>query len=486
MPPVEGLPGIDSSIPFSPDPLHHLFIVIPGGGDPYVDHPPWMSSLENCLSFLSKNFNLVSDNLQKIIRHHNSSFTPPSVMFLPVEWHRPAFQTWQAELYQAQPDNSTNSLLPTVRSAVAETIGDILLPASPFWRSTIATHLFKQIQKQISAVRRNRPLFSGRVSLFAHSVGAVLAVELLQQKLEELDISLDAVVFTGCPLAAYAALAPGEDQKALVVIRKLRKEIRFFNLFHPLDPVAYRLEPFVLNEGDSLQPAIQVTPRKRTFWDDASLFWDDVVFNLWSTLFQGTERRPTQRDGRSSEGRVSGTGTVDLFSMFGGNQRGNASMDNEQLNDTIDEKKTNDLTKSPGHVMEGVKKRVEMRRTSSYVVLTPKKMRPVKSEMWDIKMTTDGSDGDGDDEKKMDIVEKNKEMEMKTDQKECIAGGSEVLLSNRIDYELRDGMGIPPLDVMASWGAIKAHTYYWQSMDVAQMLFDIAITCEDSMTQRGK
>lgn len=417
MPPLEGLVGLDSSLPFSGEPLDHVFLVIPGAGDPYVDHQPWLSSLENSLSRLQKNYNLVITELEKMLRTTSTRGKLPNALFLPLEWHRAAFETWQGEVRCADPRPNTTGTI-TVRDAVADTLGDIIMMSSPFWRRSIAEHLATQIQSQLAAVYRNRPAFSGRVSLLAHSVGCTLAVELLHREL--LPVPVDAVVLTGCPIPAYATLAP-DQQPALATLRKLRSQIRFINVFHPLDPIAYRLEPFLGAENEAVQPAVKVAARRRSFWQDAELFWDDVVYNLWSTLF------PRWREGGVDDetGNTSGQNDVaDLFASFGGNTHGKARL---------------------GTGGERTRKRM-MHRASSYVL-------PVEH-------------GGGH-----------------VDNEDAPAGG-EVLLSGRVDYELQDGMGVPPLDVMASWGAIKAHTYYWQSLDVAQMLLDIVVTSDDAIASR--
>lgn len=478
MPLRDGLPGLDSSIPFSPDPLSHVFLVIHGAGDPYIDHQPWLSSLETCVNLLDKNYRAVATDLSKTLRRADI----PSAMFLPVEWHASAHHTWRAAVAKGDPRPMPRGAPPSVRDAVAETVGDVLLLASPFWRAEVARHVATQMAEQLAAVRRNRPAFRGRVSVIAHSVGALVALEVLHRGL--LQTAVDAVVLTGCPAAAYAALAPdagdGVGMGALHTIRRDRGHVRFINVFHPLDPVAYRLEPFVNNEGDEVLPAVKVGPRKRSFWDDAEMFWDDVVFNLWSTLFPergdngqigpsrgslgeenggpggdedeneddndvdnddgkddgGTnttaeegQDRPRDRTDVVDDGRDRVVG--DLFSRFGGNERG----------------KTSVRDKGRREMARG-KVAGRLRRSASYVV------------------PQSGDEGE------------------QRDDADAARGGSEVLLSGRIDYELQDGMGVPPLDVMASWGAIKAHTYYWQSLDVAQMLLDIAVTSDHAMASR--
>lgn len=406
MPPREGLPGLDSSLTFSPDPLDHLFLVIHGAGDPYVDHQPWLSSLENCLTAVEKNYALLSQNLHKSKRNASLASRPSSALFLPVEWHGAAFETWQHELRNAGPSSQLPGAA-EVRAAVSEMVGDVIMMASPFWRQSIARHVAKQIESQLNAVRRNRPAFSGRISIVAHSVGGLIAVELLGRGL--LKERVDAVMMVGCPMAAYAALAP-EEMGTLATVRKMRKQVRFVNVFHPLDPVAYRLEPFVLKFED--EAPVKVTAQKRTFWDDASVFWDDVVYNLWSTLFP---------EGRG--GRVGEAGVAD---MFGGRPK----VDGE----SSEKEERRGLQKVKNDNREG---RGELRRSCGYVFSS------------------------------------NEDM-----------GGSETLLSGRIDFELQDGMAVPTLDVMAAWGGIKAHTYYWQSLDVAQMLLDIVVTSEQAFPSK--
>lgn len=464
MPPREGLLGLDTSLPFSAEPLDHLFIVIHGVGDPYVDHQPWMSSLESDLAHLQKNYDLVVQHQNHAARRRSSTTKAPTVLFLPVEWHRSASESWQSAIRHAEPRSTSPGAPTSVRDAVAETTGDVLLMASPFWRKAIAKHIATQIRSQIAAVRRNRPVFSGRVSLLAHSIAGMLAVELIHRDFLA-QVQLDSVVLAGCPIVAYSALAPdGGHQIALATIREQRNRIRFINVYHPLDPVAYRIEPFVLAEGETLQTAIQVTPQKRTFWDDASMFWDDVVYNLWSTLFP-------ERKGSERRRRAKNNGIADLFSIFGGNQRGKDHVEEDEEEDEEAEEPKVD-SKSIRHAKE-----VGMRRSSSYVMRTPKQ-KP--EEVEDIPEGQDAKDSNK--ERVGNVTAGGKD----EDGDEYQTGGHEVLLSDRIDYELQDGMGVPPLDVMASWGAIKAHTYYWQSLDIAQMLLDIATTSDDAMAMASR
>lgn len=541
MAPREGLPGLDSSLSFSTQRLDHLFLVFHGAGDPYVDHPPWLQSLETSLSKLQANYDLVRSTLDKLNKRipiidpvcmpdsngppppsassqkpstrasdvtadtnepgqgqdeseSNKKPAPPSIvtvvgekpslptaLFLPVEWHRSAFETWQSQVRVGDPrpqpakvNGNNNTMVTTVREALNDTLGDMLMMSSPFWRETIARHVSKQIDSQIAAVFRNRPAFTGRVSLLAHSVGSIIALELIHQKMLPCDI--DALFMTGCPVPTYAVLSP-DNQHCLATIRRNQANIRFINVYHPLDPVAYRLEPFIMTnrnvsskceKGDStndtenvILPPVKVASKKRSFWEDAELFWDDVVYNLWSSLFPRKNNRIQGDDGAHHEqlhdGRNQGTenekGKDDfmrnLFSAFNKNDHSNDNNNNNHNNSSNNFNRKNSaggsaLASVPPSLKGDLDRKLALRRSSSYV------------------LKGDGKDG--------------------SEQVDETSG--EVLLSGRIDYELQDGMGVPPIDVMASWGAIKAHTYYWQSLDVAQMLLDVAMTSESAVSSR--
>lgn len=300
-----------------------------------------------------------------------------------------------------------------MRRALAESVGDVIMMASPFWRHAIAKLVEQQIKDQVAAVKRNRPKFSGRLSIVAHSISAMIVTDLLDRP--SFDVQIDAVVFLGCPIAAYSALAPGAQQSALATIRKLRQRVRFFNVFHPMDPVAFRLEPFLFDERQLAKPVL-VAAQKRTFWDDVGLFWDDVAYNLWSLMF-ATHRDDTQS--HPSDQAARRESIDDLWPLFG-----NGTGRNRRSS-----------TSAP-----------DAWRHSGYIVAT--------------------------------------QQHADTDDKELEAGGSEVMLSGRIDFELSDGMSSAPFDVVASWGAVKAHQYYWDSVDVAQLLLDIGVTSQLALAQR--
>ncbi|KAM7535540.1 hypothetical protein Aperf_G00000103764 [Anoplocephala perfoliata] len=242
------------------------------------------------------------------------------VQFLPVEWRN------SLRLDGNIVDSVTLDNIPRVRTFLNCTFMDIMYYTSPLYRYEINQSLRLELNRLYSLFCERHPYFEangGKVSILAHSLGCVIAYDLitgwiepapynppaalahfsssttcesdqnedssvLLAKLEAakevvkcLEIQLDrrkmngyadgslnssdSLLFAsrlenlfcmGSPLAVYLALRgvrPGQTG-APDAIMPCSKCSHIYNIFHPADPVAYRLEPLVLKHYSSIPP----------------------------------------------------------------------------------------------------------------------------------------------------------------------------------------------------------------------------------------
>jgi DDHD domain len=423
---TDGLLGLDRSIDFSSAPLDHVVLVIHGLGDQYTDSPPWLTALETNLRLLQRSINRLHDPRAR-------RATPPAVLLVPLEYHTYAQRELAAVLRPSTP--AAAGPPPAVRVGIAETVGDLLLAASPRFRDLICQELKAQALEQLAAVRRARPAFSAgreRVSVYAHSAGAVYGLHMLATGMLDDVPGFDALITAGSPAPAYLALDPEYSERIRSgVVERRRNGTRLVNVFHALDPASYRLEPWIADGGAvkaaarSLSTPVRVGQvDKQTLWDEATAFWDGTVQNVISTLFSG---RRGESDGKKQSGSRSESASPSSSSRKGGS--GYGAVDANAASTPPPEAVTPELAEEGGSPSPRA-----LLRNKSYML---------------VANVDDGED---------------------------VPVGNEVLLGDRIDFELEGGMDASQIDVVTNWAAVKAHGFYWRSTDVARILVDIAGT----------
>jgi DDHD domain len=400
-----------------------VFLVIHGVGEQYADSPPWLTSLNTSIAHLQRLITRLHEPRSSAVA---PALSAPQILLVPLEYH--AFA--QRELSRVLAPVSSAAPAPnTVRAGVEDTVGDILLAASPHFRGLIGDHLKTLALDQIAAAKRARPAFqSGRVSIFAHSTGAVFTLDMLHRGLLDDLPGLDAVVLAGSPAPAYAALDPPYANSLRDAIIARRKDIRLINVWHPMDPVGFRLEPWLVVSPDgnttAVQPPVRVGQLERqSFLDEAASFWEGTVQSVLSALFPHREAK------RGPPPTVESTNNPAY-----GSTGSNSGSEGDGSSSAPFHLSTNRLPKSQS--TSGLK------RVRSY------------------KLAAAAEDG------------------------EDLLAGCEVLLGDRVDYELQEGMqSIVDVDVVVQWAAVKAHGYYWHSPDTARILVDIARTATGGVAE---
>ncbi|XP_062862968.1 phospholipase DDHD1 [Trichomycterus rosablanca] len=256
-----------------------------------------------------KNTGMLREAARKMEEKHFAEHTEEHVEFLPVEWRS------KLALDGDTVDSITPDKVRGLRDLLNSSAMDIMYYTSPLYRDEITKGLTQELNRLYTLFCTRNPEFEqngGKVSIISHSLGCVIAydimigwdpmrfrlqdlqvldeyesrwmsqeeshlleqVQLTRHRLRELEDRLYSLEATkplapaalkfkvenyfcmGSPLAVFLALRgirPGNTGYQDHIMPKSICQ-RLFNIFHPTDPVAYRLEPLVLKHYSNVAP----------------------------------------------------------------------------------------------------------------------------------------------------------------------------------------------------------------------------------------
>ncbi|XP_019581279.1 phospholipase DDHD1 isoform X4 [Rhinolophus sinicus] len=455
-----------------------------------------------------KNTAMMREAARKIEERHFSNHAT-HVEFLPVEWRS------KLTLDGDTVDSITPDKVRGLRDMLNSSAMDIMYYTSPLYRDELVKGLQQELNRLYSLFCSRNPDFEekgGKVSIVSHSLGCVITYDImtgwnpvrlyeqLLQKEEELPDErwmtyeerhlLDELYITkrrlreieerlhglkassmtqtpalkfkvenffcmGSPLAVFLALRgirPGNSGSQDHI---LPREIcnRLLNIFHPTDPVAYRLEPLILKHYSNISPVqihwyntsnpLPYEHMKPSFLHPAkeptSVSENEGISTIPSPVTSPVLSRRHYGESITNIGKASILGAASigkglggmLFSRFG---RSSTSQPSETSKDSIeDEKKpvaspptTTVATQTFPHSTSGFLDSAYFKLQESFFNL-PQLLFP-------------------------ENVMQNKDNAL-------------VELDHRIDFELREG-----LVESRYWSAVTSHTAYWSSLDVALFL----------------
>ncbi|XP_076833918.1 phospholipase DDHD1 [Brachyhypopomus gauderio] len=256
-----------------------------------------------------KNTGMLREAVRKMEEKHFAEHPEEHVEFLPVEWRS------KLSLDGDTVDSITPDKVRGLRDLLNSSAMDIMYYTSPLYRDEITKGLTQELNRLYSLFCSRNPEFEemgGKVSIISHSLGCVIAYDIMtgwdpmrfrvqeqqeqdeevlpwmsyeerhlleqvlltRHRLRELEDQLLGLEATrtsafpplkfkvenyfcmGSPLAVFLALRgirPGNTGQQDHIMPKSICQ-RLFNVFHPTDPVAYRLEPLVLKHYSNVAP----------------------------------------------------------------------------------------------------------------------------------------------------------------------------------------------------------------------------------------
>ncbi|XP_060907277.1 phospholipase DDHD1b [Labrus mixtus] len=445
-----------------------------------------------------RNTSMMRDAARKMEEKHFSDRSTEHVEFLPVEWRS------KLALDGDTVDSITPDKVRGLRDMLNSSAMDIMYYTSPLYRDEITCGLTLELNRLYSLFCSRNPDFekNGKVSIVSHSLGCVITFDimtgwdpvrfhhqevpdpketearwpseqerLLQEelrlthlRLRDLEdqfeglqtsscVSVPALKFKvenffcmGSPLAVFLALRgirPGNHgvQDHILPTTICR---RLFNIFHPTDPVAYRLEPLILKHYSNIAPVQihwynttsptrydQIKPTMLNLPKETASVSDSE--SIPSPCTSPPQARRHYGESITSLGKASIMGAASIGKGIGGILFSRFSRSSGQVGGVEEE---------------------------------PSDCEGGASEVENVAIGEEGAVMAESEVKDKQLEEERTEVELAMSQSTSVVMDSSSLeLERRIDFELREGMV-----ESRYWSAVTSHTAYWCSYDVALFL----------------
>ncbi|KAJ9577954.1 hypothetical protein L9F63_025185, partial [Diploptera punctata] len=229
-------------------------------------------------------------SLQLTLSHFRTSIDEGKVNrieVLPISWHASLHEDTGID---AKLKSITLDSIPKLRHFTNDTLLDILFYTSPVYCQTIIHTVGNELNRLYTLFKERNPTFDGGISVGGHSLGSLILFDLLfHQKVPEGETQQDSKsilssddktekredaskdehnsnqkinYLTFQPKAFFALGSPIGMFVTIRGIDTLGEDFRFptcpkfFNIFHPFDPVAYRIETLVNPKLTGLRPVL--------------------------------------------------------------------------------------------------------------------------------------------------------------------------------------------------------------------------------------
>uniref|UniRef100_A0A183CHZ1 DDHD domain-containing protein n=2 Tax=Globodera pallida TaxID=36090 RepID=A0A183CHZ1_GLOPA len=277
--------------------------------------------------------------LQLMDKNYPNEKRRPAV--LPVEWRS------ALALDDGVTDVATLPKMEFARSTLNSTLMDLMYYQSPLYRTEIVNGVIRCLNSIYTTFKDNNPGFDGPVSIVGHSLGSVIAYDIMtrwspfllydkivssaieenmqnceevgQRKLledlhnsrkrilevqgfmeqilisqeERIKFKVKNLFCLGSPLAIFIIMR-GANYKS--VIPQPDQLERIFNIFHPYDPVAYRLEP-VFHENYR-----HVRPMKLLSSTNARQCYESAVYECHASYLKSQSKSKKKKKGGGKSG----------------------------------------------------------------------------------------------------------------------------------------------------------------------------------------
>lgn len=231
--------------------------------------------------------------------------------------------------------------VPAVRNLLTDLALDILLYQSPAYKGHISRIVVKELNRSYRLFKERNPSFEGKISLVGHSLGSAIMFDILCQQKDarskssqpskgrratedgvKLDFEVEDFYALGSPIGLFQMLkgrtiaarpstsyvvpetpasplddpfstdAERERINDFIVSSPLCKQV--FNIFHPTDPISYRLEPLISPAMSSLKAQPLPYTKRGLFGAPAAQGLTNIgaslgqgVTNFWTSVSTG-------------------------------------------------------------------------------------------------------------------------------------------------------------------------------------------------------
>jgi hypothetical protein len=227
-----GLPlpssGDDQSVPCS-----HLIIAVHGIGE----------SLWSKKAFSLKPFETNCAIMRSLLTELDGD---SRTEILNINW----FHILSSSAYMKRISDITLPSIPIFRQIANEAIADAIFYLNSEHKNAIISHVAERIVHIATLFKLRNPTWNNKISLIGHSLGSVICFDVLNQLKLPPEVTISNLVLMGSPLGLFLT-ARGQTE-----VFPVQQCERVFNIIQPNDPVAYRIEPFIVPVLKTVDPAL--------------------------------------------------------------------------------------------------------------------------------------------------------------------------------------------------------------------------------------
>ena len=224
----------------------HLVLLVHGIGEALYNrqNDPLMGSLR-----FRGNCDLVREALNDKLLVSNPG--AGRIEVLPVEWS----QCIHSNVLDRQLESVTLPNLQSVRDFANLALTDVFLYTQRNVKDKLIREIKLKIVSLVKKFQNKNPTVP--ISFIGHSLGSVVLYDLFSSPIdigeveEQILIEPSALFFLGSPLAMFITIREENRLKL-----PLYANCRLFNVFHPFDAIAYRLEPLVDPRAKDIEPEL--------------------------------------------------------------------------------------------------------------------------------------------------------------------------------------------------------------------------------------
>ncbi|ODV66968.1 DDHD-domain-containing protein [Hyphopichia burtonii NRRL Y-1933] len=203
-------------------------------------------------------------------------FKNNKIQVLPISWrHKIDFHpTRKLQSY----DENGNHRLPSLseinvdgvkplRNILGDVVLDVLLYYEPKYVNQVFDAVIKELNRVYKLYKEKNPNFNGKIHIMGHSLGSAISFDILSKHFEKekpntLSFEVENLFCVGSPVGVFKLLEQ-TNIKAKQLINEKDPNSKFcvspecknlYNIFHPCDPVGYRMEPLVSPRFANLRP----------------------------------------------------------------------------------------------------------------------------------------------------------------------------------------------------------------------------------------
>ncbi|KAI7879794.1 hypothetical protein K492DRAFT_195655 [Lichtheimia hyalospora FSU 10163] len=276
----------------------HVVFVIHGIGQQTEQYGVWEQNMQS-----------LRDTMHQVLQARMPG-QQMQIKMIPIEWHRHIHQETDPAIHRILPKS-----IPTLRMIETEYLADVLYYFSPNRGESILRHVTQEFNAAYDTFMKEQPNFCGKIAILGYSLGGLISWDMLSHQrvlsdpveiehqnrfdvqVPRLDFMPDYLFGMGCPVAGLL-VARNQDPRHY----HPDDSVVFENIYHPYDPLAFRIEP-LLNEEFTHTPAVTVEKAQPS---SGSLlgYLSSAVWQFFGSAALGEPRPASEISRRASAGDI--------------------------------------------------------------------------------------------------------------------------------------------------------------------------------------